>query len=91
MNKVRRWRRTLDTLLEENDRDLKWLCEYTGAVYNENSVSFYEKLPKKRKTYIGIGMAFRQPLEVINTWIADFAMKKNCTSKISRRIWSGYI
>lgn len=76
MNKVRRWRRTLDTLLEENDRDLKWLCEYTGAVYNESSVSFYEKLPKKRKTYIGIGMAFRQPLEVINTWIADFAMKK---------------
>ena len=76
MNKVKRWRRTLDTLLEENNRDLKWLCEYTGAVYNENSVSFYEKLPKKRKTYIGIGMAFRQPLEVINTWIADFAMKK---------------
>lgn len=75
-SKVRRWRRTLDTLLEESGRDMKWLCDYTGATYNENSVSFYEKLPKKRNTYIGIGMAFRQPPEVINSWITDFALKK---------------
>ena len=74
--KVGRWRKTLDDLLTENDKDIKWLCDYIGAAYNENSVSFYEKLPKKRTTYIGIGMAFHQPLDVINDWIADFAAKK---------------
>lgn len=75
-SKVRRWRRTLDQLLAENGRDLKWLCDYIGSAYNEKSVSFYEKLPKKRTTYIGIGMAFKQPLDVINKWITDFAGKK---------------
>ena len=73
ISKARRWRRTLDELLETNGKDIKWLCEYTGMAYNENGVSFYEKMPKKRKTYIGIGMAFRQPLEVINYWITEYS------------------
>ena len=74
--KVGRWRDTLDDLLAESGKDIKWLCDYIGAAYNENSVSFYEKLPKKRTTYIGIGMAFCQPLNVINEWITDFAAKR---------------
>ena len=76
MSKVRRWRRTLDSLLAESGRDMKWLCDYTGKTYNENSVSFCEKLPKKRTTYIAIGMAFCQPLDVINQWITDYAAKR---------------
>ena len=76
LSKARRWRRTLDSLLEESGRDLKWLCDYTGMTYNENGVSFYEKLPKKRVTYIAIGMALNQPLDVINKWITDFAEKR---------------
>ncbi|MDO4869472.1 MAG: hypothetical protein Q4A65_04195 [Bacillota bacterium] len=39
-------------------------------------MSFYEKLPKKRTTYIGIGMAFCRSLDVINGWITEFANKK---------------
>lgn len=77
MTKAGRWRRTLDDLLDKNGRDMKWLCDYVGTAYNETSVSFYEKLPKKRITYIGIGMAFRQPLDVINKWITEFAAKKS--------------
>ncbi len=75
-SKIRKWRSTLDSLLESNGRDMKWLCDYTGMTYNEKSVSFYEKLPKKRSPYIAIGMAFHQPLDVINYWITDFAEKK---------------
>lgn len=74
--KVKKWRKIVDDLLREKGKDMKWLCEYIGAAYNENGVSFYEKLPKRRTTYIGIGMAFRQPLEVINKWITEFAGKK---------------
>ncbi len=76
LTKPQKWRRTLDTLLSENGKDMKWLCEYVGTAYNENSVAFYEKLPRKRSTYIGIGMAFKQPLDVINTWIMEFSSQK---------------
>lgn len=76
LTKVKKWRRIVDDLLRENGRDMKWLCGYIGAAYNENSVSFYEKLPKRRSTYIGVGMAFRQSLDVINRWITEFSGKK---------------
>ena len=76
MSKACEWRKILDDLLEENGKDLKWLCEYIGSAYNETSVSFYEKLPKRRSTYIGIGMAFHQPVEVINDWITRFTDKR---------------
>ena len=74
--RTREWRKVLDGLLAKSGRDLAWLSDYLGAAYNESSVSYYEKLPKRRETYIGIGMAFRQPLEEINRWIVTFANKK---------------
>ena len=76
LSKVRKWRQILDALLVENEKNLKWLCDYIGSAYNENSVSFYEKLPKRRTTYIGIGMAFHQSLDVINGWILSFTDKR---------------
>ncbi len=73
---VREWRNILDRLLAESGRDFAWLSEYLDAAYNEDGVSYYEKLPKRRETYIGVGMAFRQPLSEINRWIVHFANKK---------------
>jgi len=74
--KLRDWRTILDGLLTESGHDFAWLSSYLGAAFNENGPSYYEKLPKRRETYIGIGMAFRQPQEVIDRWIVTFANKK---------------
>lgn len=74
--KLRSWKGTLDQLVQETGITLKDVCEYTGAAYNEEGVSFYLKLPRMRSSYIGIGMAFRQPLDVINSWITRYAGKK---------------
>ena len=74
--KLRSWKGTLDQLVRETGITLKDVCEYTGAAYNEDGVSFYLKLPRKRTSFIGIGMAFGQPLEVINNWITRYADKR---------------
>lgn len=79
--KLRNWKKTLDKLSEEKGITLKEVCEYTGAAYNENGISFYVKLPKKRTAYIGIGMALRQPVETINEWITYFGGKKKLYAK----------
>ena len=74
--KLRSWKNTLDQLCDETGISLKEVCEYIGSAYNEDGISFYIKLPRSRKVFIGIGMAFRQPLEVINRWITGFAGKR---------------
>ncbi|MBQ6622637.1 MAG: hypothetical protein IJH75_07355 [Mogibacterium sp.] len=74
--KVRSWRHTLDQLTRETGIGLKQVCEYIQAAYNEDGVSFYVKIPRRRSVFIGIGMAFRQPLEVINGWITCYGNKK---------------
>lgn len=79
--KLRSWKGTLDQLISTTGITLRDVCDYTGAAYNEDGVSFYVKLPRKRSTYIGIGMAFRQPLEVINGWIARYAGKRKLYAK----------
>ncbi len=79
--KMRSWRNTLDQLAAESGLSFKDVCEYTGMTYNENGPSFYYKLPRKRRTYIGIGMAFRQPVEVINKWLTKYAGKRKLYAK----------
>ena len=79
--KLRSWKGTIDQLTKSTGISLEEVCEYTGAKYNRNGVSFYVKLPRKRSTYIGIGMAFRQPLEVINGWIMRYAGKRRLYAK----------
>lgn len=73
---LRRWRYTLDHLVEETGTDLAEVSEYIDAACPDELPGFYIKLPRKRSTFIGIGMAFRQPVEVINQWITDFARKR---------------
>ena len=73
---LRRWRNTLDHLVRETGISLADVAEYIDAAYSDTSPGFYLKMPHKRATFIGIGMAFRQPVEVINQWITDFARKR---------------
>lgn len=81
MHKLRRWKRILDQLSEETGVSLKEVCDYMQSSYNEAGVSFYVKLPKSRKSYIGIGMAFHQSVDVINNWITEFASKRRLYAK----------
>ena len=78
---LRSWRYTLDRLTKETGISLADAAAYIGAACNERVPGFYVKLPRKRSTFIGIGMAFRQPVEVINQWITEYAHKRRLYAK----------
>lgn len=73
---LRGWRSTLDRLASETGTSLAEVSEYIGLSGGNDAPIFYVKLPRKRSTFIGIGMAFRQPVEVINEWITSYAGKR---------------
>lgn len=70
------WQELLDRLENETGITKKDVCESMGIAYNGSETSYYVKLPRKKKTFIGIGMAYRQPLDVINEWIMNFGNKR---------------
>ena len=73
---LRSWRNTLDHLAKETGISLAEVSEYIGAACSDGTPGFYSKMPRKRSTFIGIGMAFRQPVCVINQWITEYARKR---------------
>ena len=78
---LRSWRNTLEHLAKETGTSLEDVSDYIGAAYSGGSPGFYIKMPRRRSTFIGIGMAFRQPVEVINQWITDYARKRKLYAK----------
>ena len=78
---LHQWRTIVDELLASTGTTLQDVCEYIGATYNQDGPAFYIKLPRSRRVYIGIGMAFRQPVSVINDWIQKFAGKRKLYAK----------
>lgn len=79
-HKLKQWQKELDDLSETTGIALEDVCGYLGVSYNRD-IGFYVKLPKKRRTMIGIGMAYKQPVGVINRWITSYAMKRRLYSK----------
>lgn len=73
--RLNRWKLELDRLVENTGMTLDYVADYIGTSYTTKA-GFFRKLPKKRSTYIGIGMAFRQPLERINRWITEYGGKR---------------
>ena len=73
---LRSWRNTLDRLAKETGTSLEEVSEYIGAACTDGTPGFYSKMPRRRSTFIGIGMAFKQPVDVINHWITDYARKR---------------
>ena len=73
---LRSWRNTLDHLAKETGISLEEVSEYIGAACSDGVPGFYSKMPRRRSTFIGIGMAFKQPVDVINHWITDYARKR---------------
>ena len=73
---LRSWRNTLDRLTKESGISLEEVAEYIGAACSDGAPGFYVKMPRKRSSFIGIGMAFKQPVDVINQWITEYARKR---------------
>lgn len=73
--RVKRWRQELKKQSERTGMSFSRVCEYIGTEVSETP-GFYKKLPKSRETYIAIGMAYRQPAEVINKWITRYGSKR---------------
>ena len=78
---LRRWRNTLDRLAAETGISLADAAEYIGAACPDGVPGFYVKMPRKRTTFIGVGMAFRQPVEVIDLWITEYGRKRKLYAK----------
>ncbi len=78
---IRSWRTELDRLAAETGITFRAVCDYTGMAYNENEIAFYTKMPKRRSSFIGIGMAYHQPLDVINDWIMRYGGRKKLYAK----------
>ncbi len=73
---VRQWRRTINDLSEKTGITLEEVCTYAGLTYNGPETAVYKKIPKKRRAFIGIGMAYGMPLETINEWIQKYGGKR---------------
>lgn len=78
---LRSWRNTLDHLALVTGISLSEAAVYIGGARPDGNPGFYQKMPRKRSTFIGIGMAFRQPVEVINQWLTDYARKRRLYAK----------
>lgn len=73
---IRTWQEMLDGLEKETGITKADVCDSMGSKYNGPETSYYVKLPRSRKTFIGIGMAYKQPLDVINEWILNYSDKR---------------
>ena len=78
--RLKQWQEELDRLVDTTGITLEKVSEYLGLTY-QKSTGFYVKIPRKRRMFIGIGMAFREPLDTINRWIVHYGSKKRLYSK----------
>lgn len=85
---IRAWKNELDALTERTGITLEQVCEYIGVHYPQ-TIGFYQKLPRRRETFVGIGMAFGLSLEAINDWIVRYGKKRKLYVKeaLSDLIW----
>ncbi|MBQ9059891.1 MAG: hypothetical protein IJ128_01950 [Firmicutes bacterium] len=78
--RLKQWKAELKKCMDKGGISVAELCEKTGLVYS-NDTSFFARLPKKRETYIGIGMALDQSLDTINQWIGKYGKKRRLYAK----------
>ena len=76
--RLKKWKKEITRLSEKTGVSFKAVMDYMGKEKSGegNQVSFYRKLPKRRETYIGIGMAYGLPLEKINSWLKKYGGKR---------------
>lgn len=75
--RLRKWQKELKHLTEESGLTLAGVADYIGATVKKTLPGFYTRLPKKKETYVKIGLALQQPREVVDQWI-----KKNTKHRV---------
>lgn len=78
--RLRQWQRELNDICARSGKSLQDICDYLHLSYSRD-IGFYVKLPKRRSTFIGIGMALDQGLDTINSWITRYGNKRRLYSK----------
>lgn len=66
-----RWKDELTMLSAKTGIELAQVCDYLGLTY-QRDIGFYAKIPRRRRVMIGIGMAYKLPLEEINRWLVQY-------------------
>lgn len=86
--KLNAWRLEFRTLAKMQGKTPRMLCEYLGSALSEKP-SFWMKMPLRREMFIGLGMALKQPCNVINRWITVYGDKKKLYVKdvMSDLVW----
>ena len=79
--RLKQWQKELDLLTEKTGVSLEDVCEYTGLAGSDQEIVFYHRLPRKRDTFIGIGMAFGRDVHTINRWIGKYGRKRELYAK----------
>ena len=82
------WKEELNSLVRKTGISIEDVSAYMGLHYKRD-IGFYAKLPQKRSTLIGIGMAFKLSVDDINRWLTHYAKKNRLYSKdvFSDLIW----
>jgi len=78
--KLNAWRKELRQLMKTTGIREEEVCEYLD-VSHSRITGWQKRTPVKRETLIGIGMAFRQKLDLINDWIVRYGDKRKLYAK----------
>lgn len=78
--KASSWKKTLEDYVETTGISLEDVCSYLGLSY-PGKIGFYNKIPKKRETFIGIGMAFGLDVSTIDEWIMRYVPRNIVVSQ----------
>ncbi len=78
--KLNDWRKELRHLTKTTGIREEEVCEYLDVSYS-HITGWQKRTPVKRETLIGIGMAFRQKLDLINDWIVRYGDKRKLYAK----------
>lgn len=86
--RTKKWKQELKNLRDETGISFEAVCAYIGIPCDSLPI-FYRRLPKTKKTYIGIGMAYKVSLSTINRWLIKYCGKKKLYVKdaITDLVW----
>ena len=78
--KLDNWKKELNHLTEVTGVSDDAVCDYLD-VSREHMTWWRKRIPVKRETLIGIGMAYGQDLDLINDWIVRYGDKRKLYAK----------
>lgn len=88
--RLRKWQKELKNLTKESGLTLAGVADYIGAPIKPLP-GFYTRLPKKKETYVKIGLALQQPRDVVDRWIKKNTKHRTLYAKDPKDIVAIYV